>query len=196
MSTCVYLTLKINICMENMNGRKKYLYFHWHFLEKMYFLISFIVRNTLHRISWRKNPRLLSSNHFPKIKRKKKKSLRSGLVFKTNGCSSGTAPCCAAAAQESINSWNGVVVWQIAQLDTLTEMPNETLHVIFQGQPVVSLGFRLPPRQNGSSATVLHVSPSSASAQKETIRGTVSSALRAVGRCHLTWTRSFSSFLL
>jgi len=28
MSTCVYLTLKINICMENMNGRKKYLYFH------------------------------------------------------------------------------------------------------------------------------------------------------------------------
>lgn len=122
--------------------------------------------------------------------------MRSGLVFKTNGCSSGTVPSCTKAAQERIKSWHCMVVWQIAQLDTLTEMPNKMLRVIFQGQQIAFLGFHLPPMQKGSSATVLHVSLSSASAQNRTIRGTVSSAPPAFGWCHLTWTWSFSSFLL
>jgi len=50
------------------------------------------------------------------------------MVFTINTCSSGTTTSQTKVAHESIKSSNCMVVWGIAQLDTLMKMPNKMLH--------------------------------------------------------------------
>lgn len=58
-------------------------------------------------------------------------------------------------AHETMKASNCMVVWGIAQLDTLMKMPNKMLHSRAIG---IACAFSLTPLQKGSSVTVLQVS--------------------------------------